>query len=80
LTLKSLKPFYAGQVKCIFINPPYNTQSAFSHYDDRLEHSQWLSTTYPRIVLLRELLSEDGIGSINRIALHFSNMRIYGRG
>lgn len=60
LALKALKPFYAGQVKCIFIDPPYNTQSAFSHYDDKLEHSQWLSTMYPRIVLLRELLSEDG--------------------
>ncbi|WP_287496761.1 site-specific DNA-methyltransferase [Pandoraea sp. CB10b_02] len=53
-------PFYAGRVKCIFIDPPYNTQSAFEHYDDRLEHSQWLSMMYPRLVLLRDLLSEDG--------------------
>lgn len=60
LALKALKPFYAGQVKCIFIDPPYNTQSAFSHYDDKLEHSQWLSMMYPRLVLLRDLLSEDG--------------------
>ena len=60
LALKALIPFYAGRVKCIFIDPPYNTQSAFDHYDDRLEHSQWLSTMYPRLVLLRELLSEDG--------------------
>jgi len=43
LALKALLPFYRGQVKCIFIDPPYNTQSAFEHYDDRLEHSQWLS-------------------------------------
>lgn len=58
--LKALLPFYRGQVKCIFIDPPYNTQSAFEHYDDRLEHSQWLSMMYPRLVLLRELLAEDG--------------------
>lgn len=60
LALKALIPFYAGRVKCIFIDPPYNTQSAFEHYDDRLEHSQWLSMMYPRLVLLRELLAEDG--------------------
>ncbi|MBR1818826.1 MAG: site-specific DNA-methyltransferase [Neisseriaceae bacterium] len=58
--LKSLLPFYAGQVKCIFIDPPYNTKSAFKHYDDNLEHSLWLSLMYPRLELLRELLSEDG--------------------
>lgn len=58
--LKSLLPFYAGQVKCIFIDPPYNTKSAFKHYDDNLEHTLWLSLMYPRLELLRELLSEDG--------------------
>lgn len=58
--LKALLPFYRGKVKCIFIDPPYNTKSAFQHYDDNLEHSQWLSMMYPRLVLLRELLSEDG--------------------
>ena len=41
--LKALLPFYRGQVKCIFIDPPYNTKSAFEHYDDNLEHAQWLS-------------------------------------
>ena len=60
LALKALLPFYRGQVKCIFIDPPYNTQSAFKHYDDKLEHSQWLSMMYPRLVLLRELLANDG--------------------
>jgi adenine-specific DNA-methyltransferase len=60
LALKALIPFYAGRVKCIFIDPPYNTQSAFEHYDDRLEHSQWLSMMYPRLVLLRDLLAEAG--------------------
>lgn len=60
LALKALIPFYAGCVKCIFIDPPYNTQSAFKHYDDKLEHSQWLSMMYPRLVLLRDLLAENG--------------------
>lgn len=60
LALKALMPLYAGQVKCIFIDPPYNTQSAFEHYDDKLEHSQWLSLMYSRLVILRELLSDDG--------------------
>jgi adenine-specific DNA-methyltransferase len=58
--LKALLPYYKGQVKCIYIDPPYNTGSAFEHYDDNLEHSTWLSMMYPRLELLRELLSEDG--------------------
>lgn len=58
--LKALLPFYAGRVKCIFIDPPYNTRSAFEHYDDNLEHTQWLGMMYPRLELLRELLAEDG--------------------
>jgi len=58
--LKALLPFYAGQVKCIFIDPPYNTKSAFEHYDDNLEHSQWLAMMWPRLELLRELLHENG--------------------
>lgn len=58
--LKALLPFYRGQVKCIFIDPPYNTRSAFEHYDDNLEHSQWLSMMLPRLQLLREFLREDG--------------------
>jgi adenine-specific DNA-methyltransferase len=58
--LKALLPLYRGQVKCIFIDPPYNTKSAFEHYDDNLEHAQWLSMMLPRLQLLRELLREDG--------------------
>ena len=58
--LKALLPFYAGRVKCIFIDPPYNTRSAFEHYDDNLEHTQWLGMMYPRLELLREFLTEDG--------------------
>lgn len=58
--LKALKPYYAGKVKCIFIDPPYNTRSAFEHYDDNLEHTQWLAMMYPRLELLHDLLAEDG--------------------
>lgn len=60
LALKALVPFYSGRVKCVFIDPPYNTKTDFGHYDDKLEHSQWLSMMYPRLVLIRELLSDDG--------------------
>jgi len=58
--LKALLPYYRGQVKCIYIDPPYNTRSAFTHYDDNLEHSQWLAMIYPRLELLRDLLRDDG--------------------
>ena len=58
--LKALLPLYAGKVKCIYIDPPYNTKSAFEHYDDNLEHSQWLSMMYPRLELIYDLLAEDG--------------------
>jgi adenine-specific DNA-methyltransferase len=58
--LKALLPYYAGRVKCIAIGPPYNTRSAFEHYDDNLEHSTWLSLMCPRLELLRDLLAEDG--------------------
>ena len=43
--LKALLPFYANRVKCICIDPPYNTHSAFKHYDDNLEHTQWLASS-----------------------------------
>lgn len=59
--LKALLPFYAGRVKCIYIDPPYNTKSAVSiHYDDNIEHSTWLGMMFPRLQLLRNFLSEDG--------------------
>ena len=60
LALKALEQKYTGQIKCIYIDPPYNTGSAFEHYDDNLEHSIWLNLMKPRIELLRNLLSEDG--------------------
>lgn len=58
--LRALLPLYAGRVKCIYIDPPYNTGSAFEHYDDSLEHAKWLAMMVPRLQLLREFLSEDG--------------------
>lgn len=60
LALKALLPEYEGKVKCIFIDPPYNTGSAFTHYDDSVEHSTWLSLMKPRLEILRQLLSDDG--------------------
>lgn len=60
LALKALESKYAGQVKCIYIDPPYNTGSAFEHYDDNLEHSQWLQLIRPRLEILWRLLSENG--------------------
>ncbi|MFA7253501.1 MAG: site-specific DNA-methyltransferase [Patescibacteria group bacterium] len=61
LALKALLPEYEGKVKCIYIDPPYNTGNAFEHYDDSVEHSTWLSLMKPRLELLKMLLREDGI-------------------
>lgn len=60
LALKALEQEYAGKVKCIYIDPPYNTGNAFEHYDDGIEHSLWLSLMRERLEVLRNLLSEDG--------------------
>jgi adenine-specific DNA-methyltransferase len=60
LALKALEQEYTGKVKCVFIDPPYNTGSAFTHYDDGVEHSIWLSLMRDRLEILRHLLSEDG--------------------
>ena len=60
LALKALESKYAGQVKCIYIDPPYNTGYAFEFYDDNLEHSQWLNLIRPRLQILWNLLDENG--------------------
>ncbi|MCB9192190.1 MAG: site-specific DNA-methyltransferase [Flavobacteriales bacterium] len=60
LALKALEQDFAGQVKCIYIDPPYNTGNAFEHYDDGIEHSEWLNLITPRLKLLRDLLAHDG--------------------
>lgn len=60
LALKALEQEFSGKVKCVFIDPPYNTGSAFTHYDDGLEHSIWLGLMRDRLEILRNLLTEDG--------------------
>ena len=60
LALKALEAEFSGKVKCVFIDPPYNTGSAFIHYDDGVEHSIWLSLMRDRLEIIRRLLSEDG--------------------
>jgi len=60
LALKALESDFAGRVKCVFLDPPYNTGSAFTHYDDGLEHSIWLGLMRDRLSVIKELLSDDG--------------------
>ncbi len=57
LALKALEQEFAGKVKCVFIDPPYNTGSAFTHYDDGVEHSLWLSLMRDRLELIHRLLA-----------------------
>ena len=61
LALKALEQEFAGKVKCVFIDPPYNTGSAFEHYDDGIEHSIWLSLMRDRLELIKRLLSDEGL-------------------
>jgi len=60
LALKALEQEFTGRIKCIYIDPPYNTGSAFEHYDDNLEHSTWLQLMFSRLVILKHLLADDG--------------------
>lgn len=60
LALKALEQEFSGKVKCIYIDPPFNTQQAFEYYDDGYEHSVWLGLIRDRVEILRKLLSEDG--------------------
>ena len=60
LALKALEQQFAGKVKCVYIDPPFNTGQAFEQYDDGLEHSLWLSLMRDRIEILRRLLRDDG--------------------
>lgn len=60
LALKALEQEFSGKIKCIYVDPPFNTQQAFEHYDDGVEHSLWLSLMRDRFELLRELLADDG--------------------
>lgn len=60
IALQALQQDFAGEIKCIYIDPPYNTGSAFEYYDDSLEHSIWLNLMKQRLQLLKKLLSDDG--------------------
>ena len=61
LVLKALEQYFAGKIKCIYIDPPFNTGAAFEHYDDNLEHSIWLDLMYRRLIILHKLLTDDGV-------------------
>lgn len=65
LALKALEQNFTGQIKCISVDPPYNTGNAFEHYDDGIEHSQWLNLMKPRLEILKNLLHKDGSIWIN---------------
>jgi adenine-specific DNA-methyltransferase len=60
LALKALEQQFTGKIKCVAVDPPYNTGNAFEHYDDGVEHSQWLNLMKPRLDILKTLMSEDG--------------------
>ena len=84
LALKALEQEFTGKIKCIYIDPPYNTGSAFEHYDDSVEHSLWLSLMRDRLDLLRRLLTQDGLFlcSIDATELFYAGVlldEIFGR-
>lgn len=60
LALKALEQEFLGRVKCIYIDPPYNTGAALEHFDDAVEHSLWLSLMRDRLEILWRLLRDDG--------------------
>jgi adenine-specific DNA-methyltransferase len=84
LALKALEQEFAGKVKCIYIDPPFNTGQAFEHYDDGIEHSLWLSLMHERIKILHTLLSDDGLFwmHLDDIEVHYAKVvldEIFGR-
>lgn len=84
LGLKALEQEFTGKVKCIFIDPPYNTGNAFEHYDDGIEHSIWLSLIKSRLEILKKLLTNDGSIwiSIDDTELHYLKVlcdEVFGR-
>jgi adenine-specific DNA-methyltransferase len=84
LALKALEQDFTNKIKCIYIDPPYNTGNAFEHYDDGVEHSQWLSLIKPRLELLKNLLSNDGVIfiSISEDEVHYLKVlcdEVFGR-
>lgn len=84
LALKALEQDFTNKIKCIYIDPPYNTGKAFDKYDDGIEHSIWLSLIYPRMQILHKLLVPDGIIwiSLDDIEIHYMKIlcdEIFGR-
>lgn len=84
LSLKALESDFTGKIKCICIDPPYNTGAAFSKYEDGLEHSKWLSLLLPRLQLLKSLMSSDGVIwiSIDDYEVHYLKVlcdEVFGR-
>ena len=76
LALKALEQEYAGKVKCIYIDPPYNTGQAFEHYDDGIEASLWLSLMRERLIFLKRLLSRDGVIFVQIDDNYFSHLKL----
>jgi adenine-specific DNA-methyltransferase len=85
LALRALEQEFTGKIKCIYIDPPYNTGAAFEHYDDSVEHSTWLSLMRERLILLWKLVSPDNgslLISINDDEVHYLKVlcdEIFGR-
>lgn len=76
LALKALEAEFAGKVKCVYIDPPYNIDAAGVPYDDNVEHSTWLTLIRPRIELLRTLLRDDGVLFISIDTAEFAYLRV----
>ena len=76
LALKALEQEYSGKIKCVFIDPPYNTGQAFEHYDDGIEVSLWLSLMKERLLLLKSLLANDGVIFVQIDDRYFSHLKL----
>lgn len=76
LALKALENIYTNKIKCIYIDPPYNTGSAFEHYDDNIEHSIWLNLMKQRIDILKKLLSDDGAICVQIDAVEMAYLKV----
>lgn len=76
LALKAIESKYSGSIKCIYIDPPYNTGSAFEHYDDNLEHSIWLGLMNSRLKILKNLLTEEGSIAVQIDAIELAYLRV----
>lgn len=89
LALNALKKHFENKdesekIKCIYIDPPFNTDAAFEHYDDSLEHSQWLTMMRDRLIIMWELLRSDGLMFIHLddVEVHYTKVlcdEIFGR-